>query len=103
MDQVSEKRRHPRHNVVSAVMVTPNGDQHTAQLLDLSLGGARVDLPEHWTPSNGVALRLSFFADTDDAVVLGARVSRVAIDHLGLEFSPQQEEQILILLDVLSH
>lgn len=103
MEQVIEKRRYPRHNVVSAVMVAPNGDQHSAQLLDLSLGGARVDLPEDWAPSDGLALRLYFLADTEDPIVLAARITRVAIDHLGLEFAPEQEGQIQHLLDVLCH
>lgn len=103
MEQVVEKRRHPRHSVISAVMVAPNGDQHSAQLLDLSLGGARVGLPEDWAPSDGLALRLFFFADTEDVIVLAARVTRVAIDHLGLEFSPKQEGQVQHLLDVLCH
>ena len=103
MDQVIEKRQHPRQNVVSAVMVAPNGDQHSAQLMDLSLGGARVGLPDDWTPSDGTALRLFFFADTANAIVLAVRVKRVAIDHLGLEFSPEQEGQIQHLLEVLCH
>ena len=103
MEQVTEKRRYPRHNVVSAVMVAPNGDQHGTQLLDLSMGGARVGLPEDWTPSDGLALRLYFLADGDDGIVLAARVTRVAIDHLGLEFASGQEAQIQQLLDVLCH
>lgn len=103
MDQVIEKRRHPRHDVVSAVMVTPNGDQHSAQLMDLSLGGARVGLPDDWTPSDGLALRVFFLADTKDATVLAGRITRVAVDHLGLEFAPEQEDQIQHLLDVLRH
>ena len=103
MEQVIEKRRHPRQNVVSAVMVAPNGDQHSAQLMDVSLGGARVGLPDDWTPSDGTALRLFFFADTAHEIVLAVRVRRVAIDHLGLEFSPEQDEQIEHLLEVLCH
>jgi hypothetical protein len=103
MEQVIEKRRHPRQNIVSAIMVAPNGDQHSAQVMDLSFGGARMGLPDDWTPSDGLALRLFFFADTDDPIVLAARVKRVAIDHLGLEFAPEQEGQIQHLLEVLFH
>jgi hypothetical protein len=33
--------------------VRPNGHKLDAQLLDLSLGGARVTLPQHWSPENG--------------------------------------------------
>ncbi|HEY0659936.1 MAG TPA: PilZ domain-containing protein [Lysobacter sp.] len=102
MDQI-EKRRHPRQNVVSAVMVSPNGDQHSAQLMDISLGGARVALPDDWTPSDGQAMRVFFFADTADAMVLAMRITRVTVDHLGLEFAPEQEGQIQHLLEVLLH
>jgi PilZ domain-containing protein len=103
MEQAFEKRRHQRHDVVSAVMVAPNGDQHSAQLMDLSLGGARVGLPDDWNPSDGLALRVFFLTDTEDATVLAVRITRVAVDHLGLEFAPAQEEQIQHLLDVLRH
>jgi hypothetical protein len=101
MAPTSEQRQHPRHDVVSAIMITPNGHQHEAQLMNLSLGGARVDLPEGWTPSDGANLRVFFLLDTADAVALEARVVRVAVDHLGLEFAPTQERRIEHLMDVL--
>lgn len=102
MDQTIEKRRHPRQQVSSAVMITPNGDRHNAQVFDLSAGGARVGLPIDWIPPEGIALRVFFLFDTDHPIVLEGHVTRVAVDHLGLEFSPAQEEQIRELLDVVS-
>jgi len=101
MDPTVEKRQHPRQQVSGAVMITPNGDRHNAQVLDLSLGGARMGLPADWVPSDGTALRIFFLFDTDSPIMLEGRVIRVAIDHLGLEFAPDQEERIRDLLDLL--
>jgi len=98
MEQNVEKRRHPRQEVFSAIMVTPNGDRHSAHVLDLSLGGARLDLPAHWSPHDGAALRMFFMVGDDHTVVLRGRVARVAVDHLGVQFDPAQEEDIRELL-----
>jgi hypothetical protein len=101
MDQAIEQRRHPRCQVLSAIMIRPNGDQHEAQVLDVSLGGARMRLPEDWSPRDGARVRMYFLPDTRDAVTLEARVTRVAIDHLGVAFAPEQEERIRTLLDAI--
>jgi hypothetical protein len=98
-DPTREKRRHPRREVFSAVMVTPNGDRHRAHVLDLSAGGARVDLPADWVPSNGARLKVFFRVDSDREIALDTHVVRVAIDHLGLEFDPAQDERIEQLLE----
>ena len=99
---IIEQRKHPRHEVLNAVMVTPNGDRHDAQVLDISLGGARLRLPDDWVPKDGAALRVFFLFDTDDAITLQGQVSRVAVDHMGVEFAPAQEERIRALLEVLT-
>jgi hypothetical protein len=98
-DPTPEKRRHPRRQVFSAVMVTPNGDRHRAHVLDLSAGGARVDLPADWTPRDGAKLKVFFRVDSEREIALDTRVVRVAIDHLGLEFAPAQDERIAALLE----
>ena len=99
MDPIIEKRRHPRRQVFSAVMVTPNGDRHRAHVLDLSEGGARVNLPDDWTPRDGAKLKVFFRVDSDREIALDTHVVRVAIDHLGLQFDPAQEERIEALLE----
>ena len=99
---VIEQRKHQRRDVLEAVMVTPNGDRHDAVVLDMSLGGARMRLPEDWAPKLGAALRVFFLFDTSDAVTLEGRVTRVAVDHMGVQFAPEQEERIRALLDVVS-
>ena len=94
----TEKRRAPRRKVSSAVMVSPNGHGHDAQVFDISAGGVRVELSDDWTPGDGTPLRVFFLSDTDHPIVLHSHVARVAVDHLGLEFEPEQEERISELL-----
>jgi hypothetical protein len=102
MDKIIEQRRHPRRDVVNAIMIRPNGEQHKALVLDVSLGGARLRLPEDWVPRDGANVRMYFLPDSDDAVTLDARVTRVGIDHMGVAFAPEQEVRILALLDAIS-
>jgi hypothetical protein len=102
MNITTEQRSHPRKRTLTAVMVTPNGHQHDAQVLDLSLGGARLRLPDDdWTPRDGAALRISFLQDTDNAVTLGGRVTRVTVDHMGVAFDPAQESQVRELFEAI--
>lgn len=103
MDSLGEQRRHPRREVLNAIMIRPNGNQHEALVLDMSLGGARMRLPEDWNPNDGANVRMYFLTDTRDAVTLDATVTRIAIDHMGVAFAPAQEDRIQALLDVLSH
>ena len=90
----TEKRNTPRHKVSSAVMITPNGHGHEAQVFDISAGGARVGLSDDWTPADGASLRVFFLFDTDYPIMLQGHVTRVAVDHLGLKFEPAQDERI---------
>lgn len=97
----TEKRRAPRHKVSTAVMITPNGHGHNAQIFDISTGGARVGLSDDWVPANGASLRVCFLFDTNHPIMLQGHVTRVAVDHLGLEFEPAQEERISELMQLL--
>ena len=99
---IIEQRKHPRREFLEAVMVTPNGDRHDAVVLDMSLGGARMRLPDDWAPNLGAALRVFFLFDTSDAVTLEGRVVRVAVDHMGIQFAPEQDNRIRALLDAIS-
>lgn len=101
MDTAVEKRRYKRRDLVGAIMIAPNGHQHDAQVLDLSEGGVRVDLPDDdWVPSDGSALKVFFVFDGYQAIMLESHVARIAVDHMGLEFEPAQEDLIEHLLDV---
>jgi hypothetical protein len=93
--EFEERRRAPRRQVVRAIMVRPNGHRHDAQVLDLSLGGARVTLPQHWSPVSGAALRLYFEnADNHESITLRGHVTRVGVEDMGVEFEPSQEADI---------
>ena len=100
MDTAVEKRRYPRREIMGAVMIAPNGNQHDAEVLDLSEGGVRVDLPDDWVPSDGAALKVFFVFDGYQSIMLESHVARIAIDHMGLEFEPAQEDRIRQLLEV---
>lgn len=93
-----ERREHVREDAFMAIMITPNGDRHSAYVLDLSEGGARVGLSAGWTPATGTRLRMYFRYDADHEVAIEGRVARIGVDHLGLQFAPAQEEQIRSLL-----
>ena len=97
----TERRRSPRHHVTSAVMISPNGHGHDARVFDISSGGARVVLPDDWTPTDGAALKMIFLPDTDHPIMLHGHVIRVAVDHLGLAFEPEQDERISEVLQLL--
>lgn len=101
METFSERRRYPRRDILNAVMIRPNGDQHDAQVLDVSAGGARMRLPEDWSPGDGATLRMYFAFDMNEAIALEGRVTRVGIDHMGVAFAPDQEARIQALLDVI--
>jgi hypothetical protein len=96
---VLEKRRHYRHNVLCAVVVAPNGHPHEGFILDLSEGGARVDLTPGWTPAMGTVLRMFFDVPDSEAITLQTEVAWVAVDHMGLRFAPDQADEIERLMD----
>lgn len=95
-----EQRRTQRRAVSGAVMITPNGSGHKAEIFDISAGGARVGLPDHWTPAAGASLSVFFLDDPDCPIMLQGHVTRVAANHLGLEFEPAQERRISELLQI---
>lgn len=101
MDAPVEKRRHPREEVFSAVMFGSDG--RDAMALDLSAGGARVGLLDDWRPSRDSVLPVSFLSDTDQTIELICRVTRVAVDHVGVAFEPEQDEGIQRLLSLAVH
>jgi hypothetical protein len=96
-----ERRRHQRENVLSAIMISPNGHENRAMVYDLSESGARVGLPADFEHEVGAGLRLFFMLDDNETIVLNAHIVRVAIDHLGVQFAPAQESDIRYLMSEL--
>jgi hypothetical protein len=91
---MDEHRKHPREDIYQAIMVSPNGHQHRAQVLNLSLSGARVGLPDDFNRAVGAELKLYFPIEDEETVMLRGHVVRVAVDHVGVEFNPAQEDDI---------
>jgi hypothetical protein len=88
-----ERRRHERLDVSAAILVSPNGHPHETTIYDLSAGGARVGLPEHFEHDVGALVRL-YFPNTPGPMVLFAEIKRMGVDHLGVEFAEGQQDQV---------
>ena len=95
---MEEHRRHPREDTYQAIMVSPNGHQHRASVLNLSESGARVGLPEDFHRAVGAELKLYFPLEDKETVMLKGHVVRVAVDHVGVEFNSLQEDDIRYLM-----
>ena len=91
---MDEKRRSPREDVFTTIMISPNGHENRATVYNVSESGARVGLPVDFKRSVGAPVRLFFTVDEDETIILEAEVVRVAVDHLGVQFMPAQEEGI---------
>lgn len=95
---LTDQRRHPRQAVRMVVVISPNGHEHRVGVHDLSAGGARLGLPDDWEAGVGSPLRLYFWMADDSVVALTGQVARVAVDHMGVAFSPGHAEAIASLL-----
>lgn len=100
----TEQRRHPRTDVLTAIMVSPNGHENRAAVFNLSESGAMVGLPVDFERSVGAAIRLFFTLHDQDTVILNAEIARVAVDHLGVRFAPFQENDIRhVMADIIAN
>jgi hypothetical protein len=97
-----ERRRHPRTELTTAVLISPNGHHNATTVYDMSASGARVGLPLDFEHREGARVRLFFPRPGADTVVLNGRIARVAIDHLGIDFDEGQETVSRQLLEELS-
>ena len=93
-----EKRRHRRSEVATVIMVSPNGHENRTVVYDMSRSGARIGLPRDLDFGMGAGVRLFFPRVHGSPVIVGAKIVRIAIDHLGIEFGPGQEAVIHKLL-----
>jgi hypothetical protein len=97
----AERRCHARLDVAAAIMVSPNGLPHHTTVFDLSESGARIGLPEHFEYDVGALLRL-YFPREQGPLVLFAEIKRMAVDHVGVEFSEGQRDLVFHLIDELA-
>ena len=98
----AERRRHRRSEVATVILVSPNGHENRTVVYDLSRSGAKTGLPLDLDFGVGAGVRLYFPRVHGETIIVGAKIVRVAIDHLGVEFGPGQEKAIRELLEALS-
>jgi hypothetical protein len=96
------RRRHVRSVVASVILVSPNGHENRTHVYDLSESGAKIGLPANFEFGIGAGVRLFFPLPRGPTLALGARIVRVAIDHLGIEFGAGQEAELRQLTEALS-
>jgi hypothetical protein len=97
----AERRRDRRSEVATVILVAPNGHENRTAVYDMSRSGARIGLPLDLDFGVGAGVRL-YFPKTQGPMIVYARILRVAVDHLGVEFAPGQESTVLQLIDELS-
>ena len=97
-----DKRRHQREDVFTAIMISPNGHEQRTAVFDLSESGARLGIPADFERHVGAALRLFFPLENEPTLILKAQLVRVAVDHLGVQFAPFQEQGIHHLMAELA-
>jgi len=98
----AERRRHRRSEVATIILVAPNGNENRSVVYDMSRSGARISIPRDLDFGIGAGVRLYFPRVHGSTIMLGAKIVRVELDNLGLEFGPGQEATIHKLLESLS-
>ncbi len=71
------------------------------RLMDLSVTGLRVELPEDWRGSKGPDYVLDLFVDDGRHIHLKAALRRVDEHALGFEYQEIPEESQAVLWDIL--
>jgi len=94
----NDKRRHPRKDVFSPVLVALADQGYLTEAWDLSRGGTRLGRPQRWDVTPGAQVRVYFMLDQQTVSVLDATVARVGKEHLGLQFSAGQDDRVEALL-----
>jgi len=97
-----DRRRHVRSEVATVILVSPNGHENRTTVYDLSESGARIGLPTDFEFGLGAGVRLFFPLARGPTLALGAKVIRVAMDHLGVEFGGGQDAEIAQLIEALA-
>jgi hypothetical protein len=98
----AERRRYRRSEVATIILVAPNGNENRSVVYDMSRSGARISLPRDLDFGLGAGVRLYFPRVHGSTIMLGAKIVRVELDNLGVEFGPGQEATIHKLLESLS-
>jgi hypothetical protein len=90
---MSEKRRFPRVELNSTVLIAASRGGYLAEVHDVSLGGARVSRPLEWTHPLNESFRLFFIFDQDTVIELtGALIRQTDLDLAFLFHAGQDED-----------
>lgn len=90
---MSEKRRFPRVELNSTVLIAATRGGYLAEVHDLSLGGARVSRPLEWAQSIGEDFRLFFIFDQDTVIEIRGELIRQTDADLAFLFQAGQDDE----------
>jgi hypothetical protein len=93
MSTPNEKRRYPRIELNSAVLIAASRGGFLSAVQDVSYGGARVLRPLEWQ-AQGEHYRLFFIFDQDTVIEITSSLLREGDDHLVFTFDDGQDEDV---------
>lgn len=93
IEDMSEKRRFPRVEMNSTVLIAAPRGGYLAEVHDVSLGGARVSRPLEWVHTLSEPFRLFFIFDQDTVIELTADLIRQADTDLAFLFHAGQDDE----------
>ena len=80
----TEKRQFSRIAFDAAVMIENDEQQWQSKLLDISLKGALVLIPDNWSSKNSDGYKLSFYLDnTDIKIDMDVTLAHTENNHIG--------------------
>ncbi|WP_305041736.1 PilZ domain-containing protein [Geoalkalibacter sp.] len=98
---MTEKRRFGRIPFGSSVTLEVEGQAMTAQLVDLSLKGAKVHLPKNRSLAADTRCRFALDLDCGLTLSFGAQVAHSNGEQLGLKFVESDPESFSHLLRLM--
>ena len=95
--QSPDERRHfTRVPFDATVYISQHGNSWQAQLLDISLQGVLVSLPEHWVEHKDPLFDIELRLDADIVIAVSGKIAHAKSDHIGFLFDHME-------LDSASH
>lgn len=83
-DRSHEKRRFSRVDFNTTATITDNQDRWQSRLIDISLKGALLTLPEKWQGNIGDAFKIELPLDDSNVTIqMGVSVAHIQEQHVG--------------------
>jgi hypothetical protein len=82
-DTNSDKRNFSRIPFDADALIKGEHGEWKSEVLDISLKGALLELPENWTGEKGTAFELEIKLAPDAVIYMQARVAHIEEDHIG--------------------